>query len=138
MLVLAPNRRQTVEFRLFGALLVGPDNGELFVGQVPKRRQVRFDDLVQIGRTQGPVRHARQEGVGPGFEQLLAVAGELELPLELLMGDAGPREEAVGLGDPPIGQRRRREGHSEQQPSRDQKLRAIPHEKPIAHLWPRG
>ena len=119
VLVFVPDGAEAVDLGRLGLALVALDDAELFLGEVLERRKIRFDDLVQIGCPQRPVGQAGQKRVGPGLEQLLAVAGELELPLELLVGDARPREVAVRLGHPPIGQGRRRKGHSEQQTGRD-------------------
>ncbi len=72
-----------------------------------------------------------KEGIGPRLEQLLAVAGELQLPLELLMGDAGAAEEGVGLGNAPIGKRRGRQRQGQKQSRGDEELGLVAHDRPL-------
>ena len=102
-----PDLRQACELSGFGLTFVLADDGELSLGQGLKRREIGIDHLVQIGGAQGPICHSGQQRIGPGLEQLLAMAGELELALELLMGDARARQIAMRPGHAPIGERRR-------------------------------
>ena len=111
----------------FGLLLLGPDDGELLVAQVLQRGEIGLDDLVQIGRAERAIADPREQCVGPGLEQLRAVARELELPLELLMGDARAGQIGVRLGDAPIGQRSRGERHGQKQSRGDEELRLVTH-----------
>ena len=83
--------------------------------------------LLQIGGAEGPVGDPGQQRVGPGLEQLLAVARELELPLKLLMGDARAGEIAMRLGHAPIGERGRRKRHGKKQSGGDEELRLVTH-----------
>ena len=50
---------------------------ELGLGQALELGEVGFDHLVQIGGPQGPVAHAGEQRVGPGFEELLGVVRQL-------------------------------------------------------------
>ena len=106
---------------------IGGHESKLRLGQALQLVEIGFDHLMEIGRAERAVADAGQQRIGPGLEQLLAVAGQLKLPLELLMGDAGAAEEGMGFGDPPIGKAGRRQGHGEQQPSCDQKLGLVAH-----------
>ena len=90
--------------------------------------------LMQIGGAEGPVADAGEQRVGPGLEQLLAVAGELELALELLMGDARAAEIGVRLSDAPIGERRGGQRQGEQQACGDQELGLIAHVSLVSEL----
>ncbi len=130
-----PDFRQPRELRGLGPALIGIDDGKLLFGKGLKRREIGFDHLVEIGGAEGPVGHAGQERIGPGLEELLAVARDLKLPLELLMGDARAREIAMRLGHTPIGKRRRGKRHRQKQSRRHEELRLVAHpmvSKPLA------
>ena len=55
------------------------------------------------------------------------MAGELQLPFKLMMGNSRPQEIAMGLGDAPIGKPRGRERHGEKQSSGDEELSLVTH-----------
>ena len=131
-LELLPDLRQACELGGFGLAFVVADDGELSLGQGLERREIGIDHLVQIGGAQGTVGHSGQQRVGPGLEQLLAMAGELELPLELLMGDARARQIAMRPGHAPIGERCRGKRHGQQQSGGDEELRLVTHRKSLA------
>ena len=111
----------------FGFLLLGPDDGELLVAQVLQRGEIGLDHLVQVGRAERAIADPREQCVGPGLEQLRAVPRELELALELFMGDARAGEIGVRLGHAPIGQRSRGERHGQKQSRGDEELRLVTH-----------
>ena len=113
MLVLLLDGVETLDLGRFGPALSLRDHGELFLGQPLKLGNVRFNDLVQIGGAERPVADAGEERVGPRLEQLLAVAGKLELALEFLMGNARAAEIGVRLTHAPIGKGGRTQGESE-------------------------
>ena len=88
-------------------MLFATDDRQFLLGEVLEGRKIGLDDLVEIGRAEGAVRHAGQQRVGPSLEELLAVPGKLKLPLQLFVGDARAREITVRLRYTPIGERRR-------------------------------
>ena len=118
---------EPLELGGFDPAFLGAHHGELGLGQLLELGEIGFDDLVKIGRPQGPVAHAGQQRIGPGLEQLLAMARKLQLPLQLLMRDARAAEKAMGLRHAPISERRRRQGHGEQQARGNQELGLIAH-----------
>ncbi len=127
VLILALDGVQPVELGGFLLALLRPDHGELALGQLFKLGEIGVDDFVQIRRSERPVGHADQERVGPGLEQLLTVAGKLQLALQLLVGDAGAGQVTMGFRHAPIGKPRRRKRHGEQQGRRDEELGPIAH-----------
>ncbi len=82
------DQSEPLELGRFGLLFFGTDNGELLLAELLQRRQVRVDHLVEIGGAEGALGDAGQKRVGPSLEQLLTVARQLKLPLELLVGDS--------------------------------------------------
>ena len=55
VLVLLLDAIEAIELGGFGLALLRPDHVELALGKLLKFGEVRFDDLVQIGRSEGPV-----------------------------------------------------------------------------------
>ena len=92
---------EPIELHRFHPALVGADHGELGLGKPLKFGQIGFDDLMQVSCSKGAVADAGQKRIGPGLEQLLAMAGKLQLALEFLVGNARAAEIDVGFGSRP-------------------------------------
>ena len=130
LLEFALDRCNPFELSGLGRAFVGTDKSKFLFRELFQGSKVGLDDLVQIGGAERPIGDPGHQRVGPGLEQLLAVAGELQLSLELLMCDLRAREIAVGLGDPPISECRSRQRHGEQQARGDEELGLVAHDRP--------